>query len=88
METYPSRDGLIRSAKIKTPRNVITRPIQNLVDLEITDDESEKFTVNSPLPVVNSNDVDVHVVNNDTDDSNQILTRSERVSNKPSRLGY
>ena len=44
VRTFPSQDGLIRSAEIKTAKNTLIRPIQNLVDRERNNDASERIT--------------------------------------------
>ena len=36
-KVFPGRDGLVRSAEVKTTRGVFVRPIQRLHDLDIND---------------------------------------------------
>ncbi|XP_066958659.1 uncharacterized protein [Macrobrachium rosenbergii] len=40
-ELYPGKDGMVRSAKVKTKRGFVTRPVQNLYHLEISDISEE-----------------------------------------------
>ena len=38
LELHPGRDGIARSATLKTATSVVTRPVQRLHDLELVDD--------------------------------------------------
>ncbi|XP_066941407.1 uncharacterized protein [Macrobrachium rosenbergii] len=55
-ELYPGKDGMVRSAKVKTKRGFVTRPVQNLYNLEISD-ISEESVCNSPDEIIKENPV-------------------------------
>ena len=38
---YPGRDGLVRTVEVKTANGLLTRPIQRIHDLEMTDSTFE-----------------------------------------------
>ena len=38
---YPGRDGLVRTVEVKTTKGLLTRPIQRIHDLEMTDSTFE-----------------------------------------------
>ena len=38
---YPGRDGLVRTVQVKTTKGLLTRPIQRIHDLEMTDSTLE-----------------------------------------------
>ncbi|XP_066947088.1 uncharacterized protein [Macrobrachium rosenbergii] len=40
-EVCPGKDGMVRSAKVKTKRGFVTKPVQNLYNLEISDISEE-----------------------------------------------
>ena len=89
VRTFPSQDGLIPSAEIKNATNTLIRPIQNLVDLEINDDASERITEmidqNSRNKINSATNVYTEEVQ--YDDPSPIVTRSGLITIKPNRLG-
>ena len=38
---YPGRDGLVRTVQVKTTKGLLTRPIQRIHDLKMTDSTLE-----------------------------------------------
>ena len=46
VKVYPGRDGIIRSADIRTKRGILTRPIQKLHDLELAEADSAPIDQN------------------------------------------
>ena len=79
VEVYKGRDGLIRSAKVKTSKGVIVRAIQRLYDLEITDcSDCDEATASDDVSV--NNDDDVTEVPSST---NEMKTRSGRIVRTP-----
>ena len=89
VRTFPSPDGLIRSAEVKTAKNNLIRPIQNLVDLEINDHNSESISEMIDKNNLNENNSANNVNTEEVtiDDPSPIVTRSGRISVKPIRLG-
>ena len=88
VEVFPSKDGLIRSAKIKTATGFIDRPIQKLIDLEISDKMDCKNI--SDIVPVDFNDIDENP--DDKNDEPQVrnelyVTRKGRESRPPERFG-
>ena len=84
LEVYKGRDGLIRSAKIKTAKGIIVRAIQRLYDLELTDC--------SDCDEANTNDDNVVDCNDVTNDISEVpihdvmKTRSGRIVRTPLRF--
>ena len=89
VRTFPSQDGLIPSAEIKNATNTLIRPIQNLVDLEINEDASERITEmidqNSRNKINSATNLYAEEVQ--YDDPSPIVTRSGLITIKPNRLG-
>ena len=65
LETFPGKDGYVRTVKVKTANSTLIRPIQRLHDLEIKnriveDKPNDVIVVNEPSddePVVNNDDM-------------------------------
>ena len=71
VDTYPGRDGIIRTVKVRTPQGEYTRAIQKLHDLEIetevsnVENEAESSTVESEAAT--SHVIDKAVISNNND---------------------
>ena len=48
-EVYPGKDGLVRAVDVKTAKGVVTRPIQKIHDLELTDSKKEPSPPPTPI---------------------------------------
>ena len=48
-EVYPGKDGLVRAVDVKTAKGVVTRPIQKIHDLELTDSKREPSPPPTPI---------------------------------------
>ena len=48
-EVYPGKEGLIRAVDVKTAKGVVTRPIQKIHDLELTDSKREPSPPPTPI---------------------------------------
>ena len=87
IEVFPGKDGLIRSVKVKTANSVVVRPIQRLIDLEISnkmdcEKVSDQYDVVDDLDCSSKNDeIDTRDIH-----SNVCVTRRGRVVKPPQRF--
>ncbi|XP_071044416.1 uncharacterized protein [Parasteatoda tepidariorum] len=81
LETYPSQDGLVRLAKIKTKSGVFIRPVQKLCPMEL--DSCDVIANNTPNDCVNPNPS----VTDNYRKTDSVTTRAGRVVRVPQRFG-
>ena len=48
-EVYPGKDGLVWAVDVKTAKSVVTRPVQKIHDLELTDSKREPSPPPTPI---------------------------------------
>ena len=71
IKIFPSKDGLVRAVKLKTAKSIVTRPIQRLHSLELSNDAGNGDKVESSIAER------VSVGGGSMNDSNRCGTSSE-----------
>ncbi len=83
IELFPGRDGVIRTAKVKTQRGILLRPLQRLYPLEVsTSEDVQIITDRLKQPVTDKNCNESAAGRSE----HSVVTRSGRKINKPKRL--
>lgn len=90
IEIMPGKDEHSRVARVKTSKNVLTRPFQRLYPLEISSDESVRNIIEVRKQNKSPRSTTKIVKNSqskEVENKIEVTTRSGRKVNKPDRLG-